>query len=177
MARTGCESLRILCTAAVSRLKVAGSMSAKTGVAPQRVIELADAKNVKGGVITRSPGRTPAAESASHKASVPEEQPTQSLAPKYSADSRSNASSSGPPTKYCVVRTRSMATATSFLIDSYWRLRSSIGTGADFAVLAGATHEPPAVTAKFSFYSAARKQCLAGDYLVLAIPPPPTSFG
>src|SRR5215469_1226619 len=137
MARTGFPSLRTLSTAVGSRLKVAGSMSAKTGVAPQRVIELAEAKNVNGGVMARSPGLTPAAASASHNASVPEEQPTQADAPRYAADSRSKASSSGPPMKYWMVSTRSMAAATSSLMDSYCRLRSSMGTGSTLDAAAG----------------------------------------
>ena len=38
---------------------------------------------------------TPQARSASHNASVPEAQPTLARAPRYSADSRSNPSTSG----------------------------------------------------------------------------------
>ena len=42
-----------------SRLQVAGSMSAKTGVAPACTITLAVAQNVSGVVMTSSPGPTP----------------------------------------------------------------------------------------------------------------------
>ena len=62
-------------TAAGSRLNVSGSMSAKTGVAPTRWIELAVAKNVNGLVITSSPGPTSSAISARIRASVPDAQP------------------------------------------------------------------------------------------------------
>ena len=47
-------------------------MSAKTGRAPQRVMELAEAKKVNGVVMKLSPAVTPAPTNASHKASVPE---------------------------------------------------------------------------------------------------------
>ena len=51
-------------------------ISAKTGMAPRRMIEPAVAKNVYGEVITSSPGPTPEAISAISKASVPDETPT-----------------------------------------------------------------------------------------------------
>ena len=50
-------------------------MSASTGVAPARRMELTEAKKLKGVVTTAVPGPMPAAASASHRASVPEEQP------------------------------------------------------------------------------------------------------
>ena len=61
-------------------------MSAKTGRAPQRTIELAEAKKVNGVVSTKSPGRTPAAAMASHNASVPLAQATVSLTPRKRRD-------------------------------------------------------------------------------------------
>ena len=63
-------------TSAGSTLKVAGSMSAKTGRGPSRVIALAVAKKVKLGTITSSPGPTSRAISANSRASLPEAQPT-----------------------------------------------------------------------------------------------------
>lgn len=56
-----------------------GSMSAKTGVAPRRVIALTVAKNVNGVVITSSPGPTSSAIRSSSSASEPEAQPTACL--------------------------------------------------------------------------------------------------
>ena len=50
-------------------------MSASTGVAPARRMALTEAKKLKGVVTTAVPGPIPAAASASHRASVPEEQP------------------------------------------------------------------------------------------------------
>ena len=89
-------------TFAGSRFSVAGSMSANTGVAPQRTIELTEAKKLNGVVTTLLPASTPQACNASHNASVPEAQPTLARTPRYSADSRSKPSTSGPPMKCCV---------------------------------------------------------------------------
>src|SRR3546814_3419922 len=47
------------------------STSAKTGVAPAATTQLADAKKLRAGTITSSPGPTPSARSASSRASVP----------------------------------------------------------------------------------------------------------
>ena len=77
-------------TLAGSRFRVSGSTSAKTGLAPARTMELALAKKLKGEVTTSSPGRTPTPASASHRASVPEAQPTASRAPHRDANSCSN---------------------------------------------------------------------------------------
>ena len=60
-------------TAAGSTLKVSGSMSTSTGVAPTRETQPAVAKNEKVGVITSSPGPIPSAISAASSASVPDE--------------------------------------------------------------------------------------------------------
>ncbi len=59
-----------------SMLKVSGRMSAKTGVAPSRVMQLTDAKKVKLGTITSSPGPMSNAIRASSSESLPEAQPT-----------------------------------------------------------------------------------------------------
>ena len=104
-------------------------MSARIGVAPHRTIALTDAKKLNGVVMTLVFSSTPQARSASHNASVPEAQPTLARAPRYSADSRSNPSNSGPPMKCCDDSTRSMAAAISSLMLSYCRFRSSMGTG------------------------------------------------
>ncbi len=47
-------------TAAGSMLSVTGSTSAKTGVAPSRMKQFADATNDSGDVIASSPGPSPA---------------------------------------------------------------------------------------------------------------------
>src|SRR3546814_6712476 len=47
------------------------STSAKTGVAPAATTQLADAKKLRAGTITSSPGPTPSARSANSRASVP----------------------------------------------------------------------------------------------------------
>ena len=57
------------------RLKVTGSISTKTGLAPIRAMEPAVAKNVYGLVMTSSPEPIPSAISAISRASVPEETP------------------------------------------------------------------------------------------------------
>src|SRR5579859_6204751 len=57
-------------TLATSRFSVSGSISAKTGLAPARRIELAVAKKLNGVVMTASPGPIPAATSASQSPSV-----------------------------------------------------------------------------------------------------------
>jgi len=59
-----------------SRLNVSRRMSTKTGVAPNRVMQLTDAKKVKLGTMTSSPGPMDSAINASSNASLPEAQPT-----------------------------------------------------------------------------------------------------
>ncbi len=82
-------------------------------------MELTEAKKLNGVVMTLVSASTPQARNASHKASVPEAQPTLDRTPRYSADSRSKPSTSGPPTQYCVVSTRSTAALTSSLMVAY----------------------------------------------------------
>ena len=72
-ARWGLQEL--LRPRAAERLKVAGSMSARRGVAPQRRMALTVAKKLKGVVMTASPGPMLAAARASQMASVPLAQP------------------------------------------------------------------------------------------------------
>src|SRR6266568_4744178 len=120
----------IACSTALGeRLNVAGSISANTGRAPHRVMELAEAKNVKGVVKKLSPGPTPIPARASHRASVPDEHPTVPAAPRYSDISRSRDATSSPSTSDCDSQTWSMAARTSSRMVTYWRLRSSMGTG------------------------------------------------
>src|SRR5271163_1248131 len=116
-------------TAAGERLKVSGSMSAKSGCAPQRRMELAVAKKLKGVVTTASPGPTPAAASASQSASVPLAQPTPNSAPQARAAAASKLSTAGPRMNFCDTQTASMACMTSSRRVENCRVKSSIGTG------------------------------------------------
>ena len=68
-----------------SRLKVTGSISQKTGVAPAIRIADAVAKNVNGDVMISSPGPIPWARTAKCNAVVPEETAIACLTPQYSA--------------------------------------------------------------------------------------------
>ena len=79
-----------------SRLKVLGSMSTNTGVAPRRLITSAVAKKVKGVVKIASPGPTFSAIRAMSRESVPDAQPIQCLTPTNSASLFSNSLISGP---------------------------------------------------------------------------------
>ena len=70
--------------------------------APIKAIAPADAKKVKGVVITSSPGLTPDANRDKISASLPEEQPTAYFALEYSANDTSHSLRYFPPIKYCV---------------------------------------------------------------------------
>src|SRR5258708_14308823 len=95
------DALRLSSTQAGSRLSVSGSISAKTGLAPARMIELAVAKKLKGVVMTASPPLIPAAASPTHSASVQEPQETDSAAPHTEANSGSKAVISSPRIQLC----------------------------------------------------------------------------
>src|SRR5689334_2856116 len=79
-----------------SMLKVTGSTSTNTGVAPTSTGTSAVAQKVKDGQITASPGQMPIALSSSTSASVPLAQLTTCLAPQNAASSASKARTSGP---------------------------------------------------------------------------------
>ena len=117
-------------TALGSRLKVAGSISASTGVAPARRMALTDAKKLKGVVMTAwRPAPMPAAASASQRASVPEEHPIAWLTPNCAAAVCSKAATCSPRMNCCVSSTWSSASSSSRCRGWYWRFRSSMGTG------------------------------------------------
>ena len=118
-------------TAAGERLKVAGLMSARRGVAPQRRIALTEAKKLKGEVITASPGPIPAAAMASHNASVPLAHPMAWGTAQALAAACSKLRTCGPRMNFCETQTASMAVRTSERISSYCREKSSIGTGCE----------------------------------------------
>src|SRR5579864_6398829 len=111
-----------------SILKVSGSMSTKTGLAPSRETVPAVAKKEYAVVITSSPGPTPAAIKAARRASVPEETPTANFEPQNFAISSSRAWTSGPRMKCWESQTRSIAARISSRIGAYWAFRSSRGT-------------------------------------------------
>ena len=116
-------------TAAGSRLNVAGSMSASTAVAPARRMALTEAKKLNGVVTTAMPGPIPAAASASHSASVPEEQPTAWATPSSAAAAFSNAATAPPRINCRESRTPASASRISSRRGAYCRSRSSMGTG------------------------------------------------
>src|SRR5258708_40206308 len=103
------DALRLSSTQAGSRLSVSGSISAKTGLAPARMIELAVAKKLNGVGMTASPPLIPAAASPSQSASVQEAQETDSASPHREANSRSKAGISSPRMERCESQTRSIA--------------------------------------------------------------------
>src|SRR5262245_18706554 len=115
-------------TAAGSILKVAGSISTKTGFARSRQTASAVAKKVKGDVITSSPGWMRSAISASRSASDPEAQPTAYEASQYAAISFSNSATSDPRIKLWLSKTRRTAASNSGAIFEYCAERSRLGT-------------------------------------------------
>ncbi len=92
-----------------SRLNVLGSMSAKTGLALWKRIELAVAMKVNGVVMTSSPSLIPRAFRATSRAAVPLATAIPCLAPKYSANSLSKASTSSPWASIPLLRTSTTA--------------------------------------------------------------------
>src|SRR5215212_537666 len=83
-------------TAAGSRFSVRGSTSAKTGVAPSKMKQLAEATNETGEVIASSPGPSPAIWQSRWRPAVPLESAAAYGAPTRSATSSSNRSIVGP---------------------------------------------------------------------------------
>src|SRR5690606_27042723 len=116
-------------TASAQMLKVSGSMSTKTGVAPARWIELPVAKNEYGLVITSSPGPTSSARSARMSASVPDPQPIACRVSTNASNSFSKSATCAPITKCWDWKTSSTTCRTSSRIASYCSTRSIIGTG------------------------------------------------
>ena len=74
--RSGSSAFRWASSFLGSMLKVRGSMSTNAARAPSRATAPAVAKNVKGTVMTSSPGPTPSVTSDSSSASEPEAHPT-----------------------------------------------------------------------------------------------------
>ncbi len=122
-------SRRSSSTAAAERLKVAGSMSARRGWAPQRRMALTEAKKLKGVVMTASPGPMSGGGQASQRASVPLAQPMAWGTAQAAAAACSKLATWGPRMKCCEAQTASMAASNSCRIAANWREKSSIGTG------------------------------------------------
>ena len=116
-------------TSARSRLKVWGSTSHHTGVAPRRATEPAVAKKVKAGSRTSSPGPTSRAINPRRRASVPEETPKACLTLSASAQDRSKASSSGPIMNWLDPKTLSKAARRSAAKARFCGPKSRRGTG------------------------------------------------
>ncbi len=83
-------------TSAGSRLSVSGSISANTTFAPRAAIALAVEIQLKGVVITSSPGPTPQAIIASSSPAVADVTAKPNCVPQYSANASSNAFTFGP---------------------------------------------------------------------------------
>ncbi len=104
--------------AARSRLRVPGSTSTNTGVAPTLTIMLGAAKNVMDGVITSSPGPMPATCSAISSAAVADDTTRTGRPPTVAASAASNAFTLGP----LVIQPERSTSATSATVAS-----SSVG--------------------------------------------------
>jgi hypothetical protein len=79
-----------------SMLRVAGSTSANTGVAPTSRITLAVATQVSGVVMTSSPGPTPASRRATSSVAVPELKARTVRPPQWAESAASKACTFGP---------------------------------------------------------------------------------
>ncbi len=104
-------------------------MSASTGVAPARRIAAHRSEKTEWRGHDGIPAPIPAPASASHSASVPEEQPSACFTPSCSAAARSNAATCSPRINCCVSSTCPSASQQLRWSGTYWRFRSSIGTG------------------------------------------------
>src|SRR5687768_5486894 len=122
------RGVRARATAAGSTLKVSGSISTNTGVAPTRLTQPAVAKNENVGVMTSSPAPMPSAISTTSSASVPDETAMASSTPIMAASSRSRPSTSGPLMNRWLSQTRVMAARISARSGRYCAARSSSGT-------------------------------------------------
>ena len=111
-----------------SMLNVSPRISANTGVAPSRVMHDTEAKNVKEGTMTSSPGPMPSAISDSNNASEPEAQPMAESVEAYAAISVSSCVTSGPNRKRPESTTLVNDSMNSSRIGALSRLTSISGT-------------------------------------------------
>src|ERR1700721_1810966 len=129
------QESRTSSVASAERLKVAGSISASSGCAPQRRIALTLAKKLNGVVMTASPGPTFAAANASQMASVPLAHPMACGAAHAIAAAFSKLATCGPRMNFCERQTASMVSISSCRSEANWREKSSIGTGCELLVV------------------------------------------
>jgi len=122
------RAVMALSSFAGSMLQVSGSMSTKTGSAPEKLMASAVAMKVEGAVMTSSASPMPRASRASQIASVPLPTPAQYFASQKAANSFSNRSTKGPPAKAVASRTASIAVFTSSLIGANCAFKSRKGT-------------------------------------------------
>ena len=106
-------------------------MSAKTGNAPTRLTASAVAKKVNDGQITSSPAPISSASRARTIASVPLATPSACATPRYSAASRSKASTFAPRMNCPRSRTSSNSPRSSSSSGAYCALTSTSGIGID----------------------------------------------
>ena len=129
---TGMTALVRGVTAAATRsgrmLNVLGSISTNTGVAPTLWMVPAVAKNVKGLVITSSPGPMSSALSASNSASVPLAHPTANFVFDSPATAHSSSATGAPRMKAWSSTTGIIAATTASRMTACWARRSSKGT-------------------------------------------------
>jgi hypothetical protein len=111
-----------------SMLNVSRRMSTKTGVAPNRVMQLTEAKKVKLGTITSSPGPTDKAIKARSSASLPDAHPIACATWLCAAISFSNSSTSGPKKNFPLSITRPRASKNSCRRGWFPRPTSNRGT-------------------------------------------------
>ena len=100
-------------------LKVLGSISIKTGIAPTYFMASAVAINVNALVMTSSPAPIPSAIKAKCNASVPEATPMACLTPRYAAASFSKDCTLGPNIKAQFSIVSAKPRSTSSLISTY----------------------------------------------------------
>ena len=111
-------------TKEASRLQVPGSTSTNTGLPPSSTIISPVAANVKGLVMTSSPGFKSSAISAISSASVPLATVTQCRLPVKAARAASSSATSGPMMYWPWSSTRWMRASMSPLSVAYWVFRS-----------------------------------------------------
>ena len=115
-------------TSAGSMLKLSGSQSTNTGVAPHSVAPQAVAMNVLTGMMTSSPREMPSDQSTRWLPAVPELTPQQNPAPCSLPKLFSNSETDLPSMNAELSRTPLIAASISGLIEWYCAFRSTNGT-------------------------------------------------
>src|SRR5712691_4195685 len=118
-----------------SMVSVAGSTSTSTGTAPACTMAAIVGAQVLPAVTTSSPGPTPRASNASHRASVPLATATAWPTPQYLANSRSSSAAESPRMNRPRAKTRPTSASTRGRMLSIRRRRSRKGTTSGGVVL------------------------------------------